>query len=177
MIPSSTPVPTVESAESAESAVRAEPVGPMESAAPIESTEPVKPVGPAEAKADQALRVDMVLAGRHVSTGQYLAGLMAAAELETAGRVDRLPHDLFPDVDPVLVQEVWERACAVAWRAAERYFTARQDPAVLAGLKADLEEAGHAAMAGMVGRSLSVVRMAGLAHPADGAVEREHGPV
>lgn len=119
-------------------------------------------------------RVDLVLAGRHVSTGQFLAGLMAAAELEMAGRVDRLPRDLFPDADPALVQEVWEKACAVAWRAAERYFTARQDPTVLVRLRAELEEAGHAAMAGMVGRSLAVVRTAGLAHPADGPVEREH---
>jgi hypothetical protein len=70
---------------------------------------------------------------------------MAAGQLETAGRVDRLPRDLFPDADPVLVQEVWDRACAVAWRAAERYFTARQDPSVLARLRAELEEAGHRA--------------------------------
>lgn len=127
-----------------------------------------------EGETEQTVRADLVFAGRHVSAGQYLAGLMAAGQLETAGRVDRLPRDLFPDADPVLVAEVWERACAVAWRAAERYFTARQDPAVLAGLRAELEGAGHAAMAGMVGRSLAVVRTARLAHPADGTVEREH---
>jgi hypothetical protein len=156
--PSTTPLPASELAET------------------TETTELVEPqTGPQpETAAERTVRVDLVLAGRHVSTGQYLAGLMAAAELETAGRVDRLPRDVFPDGDPVVVQEVWDRACAVAWRAAERYFTARQDPAVLAELRAGLEEAGHHAMAGMVARSLAVVRTAGLAHPADGLVEREH---
>jgi hypothetical protein len=135
-------------------------------------------VEPAEDPAAAAVSTaDLLLVGRHVSTGGYLAGLMAAAELDTAGRADRLPRDLFPEGDPELVQAVWDRACAVAWRAAERYFTARQDPAVLARLRAELEEAGYAAMSGMVARSLSVVRTAGLAHPADGPGEREHGPV
>jgi hypothetical protein len=140
----------------------------------VESETGAQPEPEPETAAEQAVRVDLVLGGRHMSTGAYLAGLMTASAVETAGRVDRLPRDLFPDGDPVLVQEVWERACAVAWRAAERYFTARQDPAVLAGLRAGLEEAGHHAMAGMVARSLAVVRTAGLAHPADGLVEREH---
>ena len=121
--------------------------------------------------------VDVVLAGRHVSAGAYLAGLMAAAELETVGRVDRLPRDLFPDADPVLVQAVWDRACAVVWRAAERYFAARQDPAVLRELQAGLEAAAYHAMAGLVGDAARVVRRAGVVHPADGRFEREHGSV
>jgi hypothetical protein len=132
---------------------------------------------PAEAAADAVVMADLVLAGRHASTAQYLAGLMTAAALDTAGRADRLPRDLFPEGDSELVQAVWDRACAVAWRAAERYFTARQDPTVLARLRAELEEAGYLAMSGMVARSLAVVRSAGLAHPADGPGEREHGPV
>ena len=117
---------------------------------------------------------DLVLAGRHVSTAQYLAGLMARAELEAAGRVDRLPRDLWPDADPVLVQEVWEKACAVAWRAAGEYFAARHDPAVLAAVQKEFEGAGFHAMAGTVGRSLTVVERAAQAHPADGHAEREH---
>lgn len=134
------------------------------------------PVDEEHARAD-APPVDEVLAGRHVSAGAYLAGLMAAAQLETVGRVDRLPRDLFPDADPDLVQAVWERACAVVWRAAERYFAARQDPVVLRELQAGLEAAAHHAMAGLVGEAARVARRAGAVHPADGRLEREHGPV
>lgn len=130
-----------------------------------------------ELQPDPGPPVDVVLAERHVSAGAYLAGLMAAAELEVVGRVDRLPRDLFPDADPVVVQAVWDRACAVVWRAAERYFAARQDPAVLRELQADLEAAAHHAMAGLVGDAARVVRRAGTVHPADGRFEREHGPV
>ena len=125
--------------------------------------------------------VDGVLAGRHVSAGAYLAGLMAAAEVETVGRVDRLPRDLFPEADPVLVQAVWDRACVVVWRAAERYFAARQDPQVLRELQAGLEAAAYHAMAGLVCDAVRVSRRAGAVHPAehpaDGRFEREHGSV
>ncbi|MBP5918703.1 hypothetical protein F3K34_43755 [Streptomyces sp. LBUM 1486] len=129
---------------------------------------------PAEAAAQAVVMADLVLAGRHASTAQYLAGLMAAAELDAVGRVDRLPRDLFPDADPVLVQEVWEKACAVAWRAAGEYFAARHDPAVLAAAQAEFESAGFHAMAGTVARSLRVVERASSVHPADGRPEREH---
>ena len=117
---------------------------------------------------------DLVLTGRHVSTGQYLAGLMAGAELHTAGRPDRLPRDVFPEGDPGLVQAVWERACAVTWRAASLHFASRSDPAVLAKLREELEGAGFHAMAGTVGRAARVVERAALAHPADVRAEREH---
>lgn len=119
-------------------------------------------------------QADLVLAGRHVSTAQYLAGLMAGAELDTAGRADRLPRDLFPEGEPELVQEVWERACAVTWRAAGLYFAARTDPAVLAKLRDEFEEAGFHAMAGTTGRTLRIVERAASVHPADGRPEREH---
>ncbi|MDX2948027.1 hypothetical protein [Streptomyces caniscabiei] len=119
-------------------------------------------------------QADLVLTGRHVSTAQYLAGLMAGAELDTAGRADRLPRDLFPEGDPELVQAVWERACAVTWRAAGLYYAARADPAVLAKLRDDFEGAGFHAMAGTTGRALRVVERAASVHPADGRAEREH---
>lgn len=128
----------------------------------------------AEASTVDVGQADLVLAGRHVSTAQYLAGLMAGAELDTVGRADRLPRDLFPEGDPVLVQEVWERACAVTWRAAGLYFAERTDPAVLAKLRDEFEGAGFHAMAGATGRALSVIERAASAHPADGPVEREH---
>lgn len=137
--------------------------------------DPVDAAGAVEtSEAEQTVRADLVLAGRHVSTAQFLAGLMAAAELDAVGRADRLPRDLFPDADPALVQEVWEKACAVAWRAAGQYFAARHDPAVLAAVQKEFEGAGFHAMAGTVGRSLTVLERAAQAHPADGQAEREH---
>lgn len=117
---------------------------------------------------------DLVLTGRHVSTGQYLAGLMAGAELDTVGRADRLARDLFPQGDAELVQAVWERACAVTWRAASLHFASRSDPGVLSRLRAELEGAGFHAMAGTVGRSARVVERAASVHPADVRAEREH---
>ncbi|MBE4790313.1 hypothetical protein [Streptomyces caniscabiei] len=129
---------------------------------------------PVEAAADAVVMADLVLTGRHVSTAEYLAGLMTAAALDTAGRADRLPRDLFPEGDPELVQAVWERACAVTWRAAGLHFASRADPAVLAKLRAEFEGAGFHAMAGTTGRALSVVERAASVHPADGRPEREH---
>lgn len=118
----------------------------------------------------ERMRADAVLTGRAMSSGEYLAGLIAAGELESTGRPDRLPADLFVDVDPVVVQRVWERALAVGFVAGRTSVTPRLSGERLQALQEGLTAAGFHAMAGSVGRSRRLV--AGV-HPADGEIARE----
>lgn len=113
---------------------------------------------------DQAAMTDFVLAGRAVSSGQFLAGLLAAAELETMGRPQKLPADLFPGVDPVVVQEVWDRALSVGFHAGRLYAAPRFHRDELERVRGQLAEAGFQAISGMVGRSLRLID----ARPAEG---------
>lgn len=117
---------------------------------------------------------DLVLAGRAVSTGEHIAGLIAAAQLDTVGTPRKLPMDLFPDDDPEVVARVWQRALVVGVRAGQLMGSPRFSRDKLARLQGELLEAGHAAMSGMVGRSLSAAERAPEWHPADGESEREH---
>ncbi|MFF7476588.1 hypothetical protein [Streptomyces sp. NPDC008092] len=116
--------------------------------------------------------VDGVLAARARSSAEYLAGLLAAAEVETAGGARKLPADSWPDVDPGVVQEIWDRACATAWSASRFASSPWLYRDRLQGLQAALSEAGFHAMAGTVGRSRGLVARAG--HPADSEIAREH---
>ncbi|MFM9373310.1 hypothetical protein [Streptomyces sp. Da 82-17] len=127
---------------------------------------------PAAEDADATVRTDLVLGGRATMTAEYLRGLIVAGQLVAAGTPRKLPNDLFPDADPVLVQEIWDRAFAVGWQtrglAGRPYFHRDQ----LARLQGELAEAGHVAMAGMVGRALATALHT---HPADDASDgREH---
>jgi hypothetical protein len=61
----------------------------------------------------EVLRADAVLVGRAASAGMFLAGLIADGQLATVGSPDKLPADLFPDVDPAVVDAIWKRALAV----------------------------------------------------------------
>jgi hypothetical protein len=115
--------------------------------------------------------VDFVCGGRNTSTAQHIAGLLNAGQLETVGTPRKLPMDLFPDVDPAVVQEIWDRACVVAWRAAQYAAAPRFYRDQLARLQGQLREAGFEAMGAMVGRSL---RIASVPHPADDEDAREH---
>lgn len=116
--------------------------------------------------------VDFVLAGRAVSTGAHIAGLIAAAQLDTVGTPRKLPMDLFPGVDPGVVQEIWDRAMVVGVRAGQLMGAPRFNRDKLARLQAEFVKAGHAAMGGMVGQPLSVAEMLP-AHPADDEDGRE----
>ena len=131
---------------------------------------------PASAWSDDAgdgtADADEVLAARARSSAEYLAGLLAAAELETAGAARKLPADLWPDVDAAVVQEIWDRACAVAWQASRVAASPWPHRDRLQGLQAALSEAGFRAMAGLVGRTHRLVLRAG--HPADSEIAREH---
>jgi hypothetical protein len=118
--------------------------------------------------------VDFVLAGRAVSTGAHIAGLIAAAQLDTVGTPRKLPMDLFPGVDPAVVQEIWDRALVVGVRAGQLMAAPRFNRDRLARLQGELAAAGHAAMGGMVGRSRVAAERAPEWHPADGEDGREH---
>ncbi|MGW4270778.1 hypothetical protein ACWEGQ_00070 [Streptomyces seoulensis] len=120
----------------------------------------------------EVMRTDAVLAGRAMSSGQFLAGLIAHAELETVGRPDRLAVDLFPGVDPVVVQEIWDRALAVGLHAGRRAGAARFYRDELDRVAGLLAEAGFVAMAGLVSRSRRLV--APEVHPSDGEDGRGH---
>lgn len=127
---------------------------------------------PASPDDADAVSVDVVLSVRARSSAEYLAGLLAAGELETAGAARRLPVDEWPGVDPVVVQEIWDRACATAWAASRVAGAPWLYRDRLQGLQKALSEAGFRAMAGLVGRSRELVVRAG--HPADGEIAREH---
>lgn len=122
----------------------------------------------------EVMRSDAVSAGRAMSSAEFLAGLIAAAELDTVGSPRKLPMDLFPDVDPVVVQRVWERALVVGVRAGRLMGAPRFHRDQLARLRGELVEAGFHAMGGLVGRSLSAVERAPERHPADSEDGREH---
>jgi hypothetical protein len=130
-----------------------------------------------EAAAFQSMRTDAVLTGRAMSSGQFLAGLIATAELETVGRPARLPADLFPefpDADPALVQAVWDRGLAVGLHAgrlsaAPRLFRDQMDR--VAG---EFEAAGFNAMAGSVRRSRALVAPVREGLAADVEIAGEH---
>ena len=135
---------------------------------------PTAPVSVAEQAAFQVMHRDAVLGGRAMSSAQFLAGLVATGELETVGRPDKLPADMFPDVDPAVVQAVWDRGLAVGFHAgrvsaAPRLFRDQMDR--VAGA---FEESGHQAMAGLVRRSRALVAPVSEGHPADSEIGREH---
>lgn len=132
------------------------------------------PSDDAEQAAYGLMSTDAVLTGRAMSSGQYLAGLLADAQLATVGRPEKLPADLEPDVDPVVVQRIWDRALAVGFHAgrvsaAPRLFRDQMDR--VAGV---FEQAGFAAMAGSVRRSRELVAPAREGLTADAEIAREH---
>jgi hypothetical protein len=143
------------------------------------TTHPVSPAtGPTSSSGsngDQAAPpVDFVLAGRAVSAGAHIAGLIAAAQMDTAGTPRKLPADMWPDEDPVLVQAIWDRALVVGVRAGQLMGAPRFNRDKLARLQGQLMEAGHVAMGGMVARSLSTVEQVPEPHPVDAETGREH---
>lgn len=132
------------------------------------TTTPDLPTAGRDARVVEALYVDGVLAGRAASAGEYLAGLIVKGQLETVGRPDRLPEDLFPHVDPEVVRAVWERALAVGLHAGRVSASPRLYRDQMDRVQAKLEAVGFAAMARMVGRSRRLVAP----HPADGETVR-----
>lgn len=112
------------------------------------------------------LGADAVLVGRAASAGMFLAGLIANGQLATVGSPDRLPQDLFPDVDPDVVQRIWQRALAVGLHAGRRSSSPALYRDELDRVSAALMEAGYRAMGRSVARSRRLVASE-LTHPAD----------
>lgn len=136
-------------------------------------TTPAVPVSPEEHAAFETMSRDAVLAGRAMSSGQFIAGLLAEAALATVGRPDKLAADLFPGVDAVMVQAIWDRALAVGFHAGRLHASPRlyrDEMERIAGVYAEI---GHAAMGGLVRRSRALVAPEVGVHPADG--EAAHG--
>ncbi|MDK0525040.1 hypothetical protein [Streptomyces sp. ML-6] len=107
---------------------------------------------------------DQVLADRCQSSGDYLAGILAAAMLDTAGTPTKLPELLFPGVDPTVVRQIWEAALPVGYRAGHLAAQPSWTPEALDRLRAALADAGYTAMAGKAARSASIHPPR---HPAD----------
>jgi hypothetical protein len=133
------------------------------------------PEGPVlEDAAFETMRTDAVGAGRAMSSGAFLAGLIADAQLATVGRPEKLAADLFPDVDPVVVQQIWDRALAVGLYAGRRSASPRLYRDEMDRIAGQLEDAGFHAMGGLVSRSRRLVAPEAVSHPADREAEREH---
>jgi hypothetical protein len=118
----------------------------------------------------ETMRADAVNAGRAMSSGEFLAGLIANGLLKTVGRPDKLPSAIWPDQDPVVVQEIWQLGLAVGLHAGRRSDSPAHYRDEMARVSAALSEAGFHAMAGLVSRSR---RLVAPEHPADG--EAGHG--
>lgn len=120
------------------------------------------------------MRTDAVLTGRAMSSGEFLAGLIANGQLATVGRPDKLAADMWPDLDPAVVQEIFQRGVAVGLHAGRRSASPRLYRDEMDRVAGQLEEAGFHAMGGMVGRSRRLVAPDVPPHPADGEKERGH---
>lgn len=127
-----------------------------------------------EAAAFQRTCADAVLTGRAVSSGQFLAGLLANSELETVGRPEKLPADLFPGADPATVQAVWDRALAVGFHAGRVSAAPRLFRDQLDRVAGAFEAAGFEAMGMSVRRSRALVAPVSEGHPVDSEIGREH---
>ncbi|MFK0288271.1 hypothetical protein ACIQVL_48540 [Streptomyces sp. NPDC090499] len=122
----------------------------------------------------EAMRTDAVLTGRAMSSGEYLAGLMVAAELDVVGSPTKLPTVMWADLDPAVVQAIFNHGAAVATRVAQFAGAPWLYRDRLQALQGRLTEAGFHAMAGSVGRSVRLVVPEDGVHPADGQIAREH---
>jgi hypothetical protein len=120
----------------------------------------------------EVLRADAVLVGRAASAGMFLAGLIADGQLATVGSPDKLPADLFPDVDPAVVDAIWKRALAVGLHAGRVSAAPRLHRDQLDRIAGQFAEVGYVAMGRAVARSRALVAPQ-LKHPADSESERD----
>ncbi|MEU5660045.1 hypothetical protein ABZ802_31170 [Streptomyces sp. NPDC047737] len=127
------------------------------------TTPPTAPAPAADPGPDLAA-VDQALADRCQTSGDYLAGLLAAGHLEAAGTVRKLPTDLFPDWDPAMVQAVWDAALPVGFQAGKLSVRPTWTPEALHRLRTALNAAGYVAMGKLAGRSATLHPPR---HPAD----------
>ncbi|MEU8101708.1 hypothetical protein [Streptomyces rubiginosohelvolus] len=114
---------------------------------------------------------DQALADRCQTSGDYLAGLLAAGHLEAAGTVRKLPTDLFPDWPADMVQAVWDAALPVGFQAGKLSARPTWTRDALDRLQAALDDAGYTAMGRLTARSATVHPPR---HPADNDQPRHH---
>lgn len=123
------------------------------------------------ADAPSPAHVDRALADRCQTSGDYLAGLIAHGHLEAAGTPRKLPAALFPDQDPAVVQQVWDAALAVGYRAGQLSVRPTWTRDALDRLQAALTGAGYVAMGRLAARSANLHPPR---HPADGEQPAGH---
>lgn len=126
---------------------------------------------PAAPDAPSPAHVDRALADRCQSSGDYLAGLLAAGHLEAAGTVRKLPTAQFPDWDPVMVQAVWDAALPVGFQAGKLSSRPTWTRDALDRLQAAMDKAGYEAMGRLVARSATLHPAR---HPADSEQSARH---
>lgn len=124
------------------------------------------PAAEAETGVDVAV-ADGVLSGQLMSAAVFLAGLLANGLLETVGRPEKLPQDLFPSA-PEVAREAFQLGVAAGLHAGRVSAAPRLYRDQLARTQAALEAVGFEAMARSVGRSRRLVAP----HPADGETAR-----
>jgi len=105
-----------------------------------------------------------VLHGRNLRSAHVIAGILDAGLLNHAGRPDRLPAALFPDVPEDTVQAIWNMALTVGIWAGKAMLRPQWEPSALDRARDALDEAGYRAMAGGVAIAAQCGRTA---HPAD----------
>lgn len=127
---------------------------------------------PSDDASFKAVMVDTVSTGRNMGAGAHIAGLLTAAQVATVPTPAALLKDLWPDVDPAVVQAIYDRGVEVGWRGARYYAAPRLHGEELAQVQAVLEAAGHEAMRGMVARSRVLAERS--SNPGDGEIAREH---
>lgn len=120
-----------------------------------------------DAAAARIAATDQVIAERCESSGQYIAGLLAAGALEAAGTPRKLPELLFANADPAVVRAVWDAALAVGYRAGQLSVRPSWTPADLHRLRGALVDAGFRTMGRLAARSASLHPPR---HPADDEV-------
>jgi hypothetical protein len=135
---------------------------------------PIPPAVPDADAQDVVAGADAVLAARALREGDRIAGLIAAAELDTVGSPRKLPMDLWPDADPELVAEVWARALVVGVRAGRFMSAPRFYRDKLASLQGRLAEAGYRAMGKAAEPAVVAAYRSPEWHPVDVEEEREH---
>ncbi|MFF8610820.1 hypothetical protein ACF06X_33480 [Streptomyces sp. NPDC015346] len=113
---------------------------------------------------------DQALAERCAASGEHLAGLLAHAMLDVAGQPEKLPALLFPDLDPQVVERVWNTALPVGFRLGRLVDRPRWTPDALRRLQTALDDAGYEAMGHLAARSARTLDP----HPADNNTPRGH---
>jgi len=107
---------------------------------------------------------DTQLAALAATSSTVLEGFVAAGMLDVVGQPAKLPTLMWPDADQALVQDIWNRALAVGYRAGRFAGSPRWDAAALNRLRAALTDAGFDAMARAVDVTMAT---APSQHPAD----------